>query len=267
MYIKQFTSGHPIGSSVDQLGLSGRSDFWPSARRWDIFSDNRNFDERIPEAPVCHIITYQYVLETVLLWESLLPILAAILLWRSGRNTSEAQESSNITTTSWLLIVIHSNLTCYFWITYYIVDNVYGCTTRHHYAVTNFNPHAAKVPVIGAICLGIALVISATAAIRNDMYYPDAQMSPKEATSYINYLKVTNPEMNVILKSHVRLTDHGHQLYDANTGQRVDISYIGYPANANAEGWKRPKKSFQPSNWYTHAGNLERCNCKLSRHT
>ena len=108
-------------------------------------------------------------------------------------------------------------------------------------------------------------------------------MTPKEATNFINHLKVnillvlnnldfnpnksqiifckldlnyhhpllqsTNPEMNIILKSHVRLTDHGHQLYDGSTGRRVDISYVGYAGNPSAEDWQRPKKAFEPSNW------------------
>ena len=56
--------------------------------------------------------------------------------------------------------------------------------------------------------------------------------------------------MNIILKSHVRLTDHGHLLYDASTGRRVDISYIGYAGNPGVDDWKRPKKSFEPANWY-----------------
>ena len=37
---------------------------------------------------------------------------------------------------------------------------------------------------------GIAFLISAISAIRNDMYYPDAQMSPREAANFINHLKV-----------------------------------------------------------------------------
>merc|ERR1711944_50731 len=74
-------------------------------------------------------------------------------------------------------------------------------------------------------------------------------MTPREATNFINHLKGTNPEMNIILKSHVRLTDHGHLLYDASTGRRVDISYIGYAGNPGVDDWKRPKKSFEPANW------------------
>ena len=95
------------------------------------------------------------------------------LRFRSSKNDNEAKENSRITTTSWLLIVLHSNLTCYFWIAYYIVDNVYGCTTAWHnyggmaypgdHNSTNLymqdtygiNPRAAKVPVIGAISLGM----------------------------------------------------------------------------------------------------------------
>ena len=133
------------------------------------------------------------------------------------------------------------------------------------------------------VIIGVAFLISAVSAIRNDMYYPDAQMAPKEAANFINHLKVnivsveqfrfqpwksqiifckldvnyhhpllqsTNPEMNIILKSHVRLTDHGHQLYDGSTGRRVDISYVGYAGNPSAEDWQRPKKAFEPSNWY-----------------
>ena len=131
------------------------------------------------------------------------------------------------------------------------------------------------------VIIGVAFLISAVSAIRNDMYYPDAQMTPKEATNFINHLKVnimnvelfrfqpyksqiifckldlnyhhpllqsTNPEMNIILKSHVRLTDHGHQLYDGSTGRRVDISYVGY--GGTDTDWQRPKKAFEPSNWY-----------------
>ena len=63
------------------------------------------------------------------------------------------------------------------------------------------------------------------------------------------FFQGTNPEMNIILKSHVRLTDHGHLLYDANTGRRVDISYIGYAGNPGVDDWKRPKKTFEPCNW------------------
>ena len=40
------------------------------------------------------------------------------------------------------------------------------------------------------VIIGVAFLISAVSAIRNDMYYPDAQMSPKEATNFINHLKV-----------------------------------------------------------------------------
>ena len=64
-----------------------------------------------------------------------------------------------------------------------------------------------------------------------------------------NYFQGTNPEMSIILKSHVRLTDHGHLLYDANTGRRVDISYIGYAGNPGVDDWKRPKKTFEPCSW------------------
>ena len=40
------------------------------------------------------------------------------------------------------------------------------------------------------VIIGVAFLISAVSAIRNDMYYPDAQMTPKEATNFINHLKV-----------------------------------------------------------------------------
>lgn len=193
--------------------------------------------------------------EIVLVWESLLAILAAIFVWRTGKNTREEPTNSKITTTSWLLIVIHSNITCYFWITYYIVDNVYGCTTWSTYSETalaklqSFNRESATIQVVGAISLGIGIIISVVAAIGNDMLYPDAQVSPREAAFYINHLKKANPEMNVVLKSRVRLTDNGHQFFDSETGRRVDISYIGYPNMPNSDNWKRPKKVFQPATW------------------
>merc|ERR1712038_1480296 len=162
-------------------------------------------------------------------------------------DANEVIKNQNICTTSWIILVFHSNLTCYFWITYYVLDNVYNCTNEGNYPF--IQSKSVMIAVIGAISLGIAFLISAIAAIRNDMYYPDAQMTPREATHFINHLKGTNPEMNIILKSHVRLTDHGHLLYDANTGRRVDISYIGYAGNPGADDWKRPKKTFEPSNW------------------
>ena len=143
------------------------------------------FPHPFPEDPaVCNIIRYRYALELVIFWVSLPLILGLVYLWRyviikydwhrvresrlhllnwyitffyicrSSKRSSESTAKSNIATTSWLLLVVHSNITCYFWITYYIIDNVYSCKNGAS-TITERNGTQTIIAVIGAVSLGL----------------------------------------------------------------------------------------------------------------
>ena len=243
-----------------------------------------------------------------------------IYRFRSSRRSTEGltESTSSLTSKTWLLLVVHSNLTCYLWITYYVIDNVYGCTKFFGFPSDEYDPRlrAASISGIGVISLGEWIwntfdkkcnfyfcyiylnhvdqhfmltwyyrsCFPHICCFRNQKryvlpwrtndtkrgynfhqpfegeYYERWKISMSTVKSQISLCKLdlnyhhpllqsTNPEMNIILKSHVRLTDHGHQLYDGSTGRRVDISYVGYAGNPSAEDWQRPKKAFEPSNW------------------
>ena len=169
MIIKQFKSGHPIGSSLDPSGPSGlvsrssynvaleasNKDFW-----WVHLNNERDAFGRLPDPAVCNVIRYRYALELVIIWVILPIILGLVYLcipWynylRSSRRTVESTTKSNVATTSWLLLVVHSNMTCYFWITYYIIDNVYSCGNQTHGLISQ--SRSDIIAVIGAISLGM----------------------------------------------------------------------------------------------------------------
>ena len=141
-----------------------------------------------PKPPICDIVTYRYALELVVLWVCLPVILGLVYLWRqvkvhklhtinrnysyskcivfnfsiyrfrSARRSTEGstESTSSLTSKTWLLLVVHSNLTCYLWVTYYVIDNLYGCTKFFGFPSEEYDPRlrAASISGIGVISLG-----------------------------------------------------------------------------------------------------------------